>query len=114
MKLLAAVQLFRGLADRTRVRILNVLAQTTQMTGTDMAHLLKLPRSTVARHLRYLYRSRLVTTEHRHGETRYALRTEDEAIHAAVLGVIVHDLAKMEGLAKDNQKLRTLQKPTRP
>ena len=110
MKLLAAVQLFRGLADPTRVRILNALAQAGAMTGTELSALLKLPRSTVARHLRYLYRSRLVTTRRGHGETRYGLRTEDEPIHRDVVRMIARRLLAIDGLSKDAHRLAALAK----
>ena len=110
MKLLAAVQLFRGLADPTRVRILNVLAHIKRMTGTELADLLRLPRSTVARHLRYLYRSRLVTTERGRGETRYGLRTENEPIHVDVLNMIRLHASQIDGLSKDNRRLRSFVK----
>ncbi len=108
MKLLAAAQLFRGLSDGTRLRILNALAQADKMSGTQLADLLRVPRARVARHLRYLYRSRLVITERRGAETRYAIRTEHEAIHLAVSRILSGLLSDIEGLAKDNEKLRRL------
>ncbi len=110
MKLLAAAQLFRGLSDGTRLRILNALAAVGRMSGTELAELLLVPRARVARHLRYLYRSRLVTT-HRHGsETRYGLREEDEAIHRIVVRLIRQRIANLEGLSKDNSKLKALRR----
>ena len=102
----AAMSLFRGLADRVRLRILNAISQNGAMTGTELSAALKLPRSTVARHLRYLYRSRLVTTAHSRGETRYGLRTETEPIHRRVVTMITRELRDVEGVEKDNQRLR--------
>jgi len=108
MKLLSAVQLFRGLCDRTRVRILNVMAQAGGLTATDLADLLERPRSTVARHLRYLYRCRLVTVEHKANEVFYALRTEDDPLHNDVVRLIRRRLIQIEGVEKDNRRLRVL------
>ena len=110
MKLGATAQLFKGLADRVRLRVLNAIAQTNEITGTQLAGVLRLPRSTVARHLRYLYRSRLVTTRHSHGEAHYALRREAEAIHDKVTDIIIHDLPGIEGLTRDNHRLAALRR----
>ena len=106
MKLYAAAQLFRGLADPTRVRILNVLAQTGKMNGSAIADLLAVPRARVARHLRYLYRSRLVVTERHNRETLYGLRSENDPVHRAVRGITDRLMAGLQGMSKDNQKLR--------
>jgi len=106
MKLYAAAQLFRGLADPTRLRILNVLAQAGKMNGSVIADLLVVPRARVARHLRYLYRSRLVVTERRNRETLYGLRSEDDPVHRAVRRMTDRLLIGLDGMGKDNQKVR--------
>ena len=110
MKLLAAVQLFKGCSDRSRLRILNALSQAGRLTGTELADLLRLPRSTVARHLRYLYRSRLVVTVRRRGETRYGLRAEAEPLHRDVIRIIARRARRLEGVSKDNAGLARCRK----
>ena len=108
MRLLPAVQLFKGLCDRTRLRVLNALAQVGGLTATELADLLERPRSTVARHLHYLYRCRLVTVEHKANEAFYALRTEDDPLHIDVVRLIRRRLTQLEGIGKDNRKLGVL------
>ena len=51
--------LFRGFADPTRIRILNLLVPG-ELCVCDLVELLDLPQSTVSRHLRYLHRAGLV------------------------------------------------------
>jgi ArsR family transcriptional regulator len=51
---------FMGLADRTRLRILNLLLQG-ELCGCDIEHVLAVSQSNVSRHLNYLKRAGLVT-----------------------------------------------------
>jgi ArsR family transcriptional regulator len=50
---------FMGLADRTRLRILNLLLGG-ELCGCDIEHVLDVPQSNISRHLNYLKRSGLV------------------------------------------------------
>ena len=50
---------FNALADRTRLRILNLLAEG-ELCVCDLMKLMKEPQSKVSRHLGYLRRSKLV------------------------------------------------------
>lgn len=52
-------QYFKGLADQTRLRMLNLLFQG-ELCGCDVQHVLHLSQSTVSRHLNYLKRVGLV------------------------------------------------------
>lgn len=61
-------RLFRGLADPTRLRILNLL-DAGELCVCDLVDLLKLPQPTVSRHLAYLRRTGLVEVTR---ETRLA------------------------------------------
>ena len=54
-----AETLFKGLADPTRIRILNLLA-AGELCVCDIVGILGLPQSTVSRHLGYLMRSGLI------------------------------------------------------
>ena len=110
MKLTAAAQLFRGLSDRTRIRILNALAQAPKLTGTNLADLLRRPRSTVVRHLKYLYRSHLLSIEHSANEVLYALRNPEDPFVRHVLRHVVRRLSRLEGVEKDNRSLKSLRR----
>ena len=50
---------FKGLADQTRLRMLNLLFQG-ELCGCDIQHVLDLSQSNVSRHLNYLKRAGLV------------------------------------------------------
>ena len=50
---------FKGLADQTRLRILNLLFRG-ELCGCDIQHVLDLSQSNVSRHLNYLKRAGLV------------------------------------------------------
>jgi ArsR family transcriptional regulator, arsenate/arsenite/antimonite-responsive transcriptional repressor len=54
------VQLFKALADETRLRILALLLAEEELCVCDIIAALKLPQSTVSRHLAYLRKSGLV------------------------------------------------------
>lgn len=53
-------QCFMGLADRTRLRILNLLLQG-ELCGCDIQYVLAVSQSAVSRHLTYLKRTGLVS-----------------------------------------------------
>ena len=52
-------QLFRAFSDRTRLRILHLLADG-ELSYRDLVEVLKVPQPTASRHLAYLRRSGLV------------------------------------------------------
>jgi ArsR family transcriptional regulator, arsenate/arsenite/antimonite-responsive transcriptional repressor len=52
-------QYFKGLADQTRLRMLNLLFQD-ELCGCDIQHVLEISQSNVSRHLNYLKRAGLV------------------------------------------------------
>jgi len=110
MKLTAGAQLFRGISDRTRIRILNALAQVPKLTGTNLADLLRRPRSTVVRHLKYLYRSHLLSIEHSSNEALYALRNPDDPFVRDVMRYVVRRLSRLDGLEKDNRVLKSFRR----
>jgi ArsR family transcriptional regulator, arsenate/arsenite/antimonite-responsive transcriptional repressor len=53
-------QCFMGLADRTRLRILNLLLRG-ELCGCDVEYVLEVSQSNVSRHLNYLKRAGLVS-----------------------------------------------------
>ncbi len=107
MKLVTAAQLFRAFSDQTRLRILNLLREH-QLTGTEIARALRVPRGRVARHLRYLYKSWLVTTISRHGKTCYSIRPSDYELHETMMRRIVPLLAVLDGTEDDVARLGRL------
>jgi DNA-binding transcriptional ArsR family regulator len=51
-------QLFKALADETRLKILWLLMQQKKLCVTDIAGTLLIPQSRVSRHMRYLFNAR--------------------------------------------------------
>ena len=76
--------LFRGFADPTRVRILNLLA-AGDLCVCDLVDILGLPQSTVSRHLGYLRRSRLVEVDRGARYDHYRLAAPDNPVHRNLL-----------------------------
>ncbi|HLG05894.1 MAG TPA: metalloregulator ArsR/SmtB family transcription factor [Gemmatimonadales bacterium] len=72
--------LFQGFADPIRIRILNLLA-AGELCVCDIGDILKLPQSTVSRHLAYLRRAGVVEAERAGKFTRYRLAEPRNAVH---------------------------------
>jgi ArsR family transcriptional regulator len=72
--------LFKGFADPIRIRILNLLA-AGELCVCDIGDILKLPQSSVSRHLAYLRRARLVEAERAGKFAHYRLAEPRNVVH---------------------------------
>jgi len=79
--------LFRGFADPTRIRILNLLA-AGELCVCDLVGILGLPQSTVSRHLGYLRRSRLVEVERGARFDHYRLAAPANPVHRNLVSCV--------------------------
>ena len=79
--------LFRGFADPVRIRILNVLV-AGELCVCDLVELLRLPQSTVSRHLRYLHRAGLVEVTRDWKYAHYRLAAAALPVHRTLLGCV--------------------------
>jgi ArsR family transcriptional regulator len=79
--------LFRGIADETRLRILNALAAGELYVG-DLVEILRLPQSTVSRHLAYLRRAGLVEATREWKFARYRLTSPTHAVHRNIVDCV--------------------------
>ncbi len=87
-RLAALVGLFRALADRTRLRILALLARG-EICVCDIHGTLDIPQPTASRHLAYLRRAGLVATRKRGLWVHYRLaESNDATLQALVTGAI--------------------------
>lgn len=86
---------FRALGDRTRLRIVNLLA-AGELCVCDLVELLQLPQPTVSRHLAILRASGLVRTRRLGRYMHYRLSQPGSGLHATVLRALRRDL---DGLA---------------
>lgn len=79
--------LFRGLADPTRLRLLNLLV-AGELCVCDLVALLELPQSTVSRHLAALRRSGLIEVSARGRFSHYRLAGAAGPLHAALVRIV--------------------------
>lgn len=114
-------EVFRALADRTRLRILALLAGG-EVCVCEIHLSLRLPQPTVSRHLAYLRRTGLVEGRRQGLWVHYRLSDQDDPVVRAVVDSAAHwvqhapsaerDLARLErqtGLKpKRGLKLRVL------
>ena len=83
----SADALFKGFADPTRLRILNVLA-AGELCVCDIVEILDLVQPTVSRHLAYLRRSGLVTATRDRKFAHYRLAPARDAVHQTLVGCV--------------------------
>jgi len=79
--------LFKGFADPTRIRILNLLA-AGELCVCDLVALLRLSQPTVSRHLAYLRRAGLVAARPDLRFTYYRLADPGNRVHQNLLACV--------------------------
>lgn len=96
----AAPRFFRALADRTRLRIVNLLARGP-LCVCDIRRILGQPQSSVSRHLALLKAAGLIRDRRDGMRVFYALTRWDTALARAVLAAIRTHLAVEGDYLKD-------------
>jgi len=99
--------MFRAFADRTRLRLLNVLREGSICVG-DLVQVVRAPQPTISRHLAYLRRAGLVECEREGNWCFYALATPDSTFHERLLDCLGCCLSEVPQLRRDIQRLRRL------
>jgi ArsR family transcriptional regulator, arsenate/arsenite/antimonite-responsive transcriptional repressor len=79
--------LFKGFADPTRIRILNLLA-AGELCVCDVVDILGLPQPTVSRHLAYLRRMGLVTATREWKFAHYRLAEPANPVHRNLIACV--------------------------
>jgi len=97
-------ELFKALADATRLRILRLL-MAGEVCVCDIHDTLKIPQAKASRHLAYLRRAGLVTTRREGLWVHYSLSTSADPIVAAIEEATTHVLGHVEALRKDAERL---------
>ena len=85
--LLQSNHIFKAFADPTRLRILNLL-RVRQLCVCELIAVLRLPQSTVSRHLAYLKRAGLVESWEEGSRANYRLARPQGKLHQALLGCV--------------------------
>lgn len=98
-------QHFKGLADPTRLRMLNLLLQG-ELCGCDVQHVLDLSQSNVSRHLSYLKRVGLVRDRRDGYRIFYRLEDSADKSRALLLKYLQQVFAREAMFANDLKALK--------
>jgi ArsR family transcriptional regulator, arsenate/arsenite/antimonite-responsive transcriptional repressor len=98
-------QLFKGLADQTRLRILNLLVHG-ELCVCDIQFVLASPQPNVSRHLIYLKNSGLVRDRREGARMYYRLAQPNEGVHKLLFGFLRDVFRTSEVLEEDSRKLK--------
>jgi ArsR family transcriptional regulator len=96
--------LFKALADATRLRILRLL-MAGELCVCNMHDALRIPQAKASRHLAYLRRVGLVTTRREGVWIYYRLSKSTDPIVAAIEEATTHVLGHVDVLRKDAERL---------
>jgi ArsR family transcriptional regulator len=99
--------LFRALADRTRLRILHLLLHGEICVG-DLATVLQLSQPRTSQHLACLRHTELVVARREGLWTHYCLAPPSSPFHEALLETMKLGFAGMPELAEDNLRYKDL------
>jgi len=97
--------LFKALSERTRLRILALLAQGEEVCVCDIHASLGVPQPTASRHLAYLRRAGLVSARRNGVWMHYSLAPVPDPIVAAVVTAALHALTHTQVAQKDQRRL---------
>lgn len=93
---------FKGFADPTRIRILNVLS-AGELCVCDIVDILRLPQPTVSRHLAYLRRAGLVDATRQWKFAHYRLSEPCDPVHASLLDCVHESFHEVTALARERR-----------
>src|SRR5436190_18609357 len=96
---------FKALADATRLRILGLLL-TGEVCVCDIHESLKIPQSKASRHLAYLRRSGLVETRRSGLWIHYQLARLEDPVLAAIVDAVRHALSHLGTVHRDAERLQ--------
>ena len=97
-------ELFKALGDRTRLRILALLA-SGEVCVCNIHESLNLPQPTVSRHLAYLRRSGLVETRRDGVWMHYRLSQPAERLAGSIFDAALHAVGHAQSVGTDRKKL---------
>ncbi len=107
-KNLAAMEcLFTSLADRTRLRLLNLMAER-EVCVCYFVGVLDAPQPTISRHLAYLRRKGLVATRREGKWMHYSIAFPENASARQLLTATLRWLAEDKDMQKDRARLALL------
>ena len=102
------VNLFKALADETRLRILSLLLSDGELCVCDIIAALKLPQSTVSRHLAYLRKTGWVSDRRCGVWMYYSMECKDTAFQKGLADFLRNHLHELPATALDRRHLESL------
>jgi ArsR family transcriptional regulator, arsenate/arsenite/antimonite-responsive transcriptional repressor len=100
-------RLFKALADETRLRILSLLL-AGELCVCDLMEVLKLPQSTVSRHLAYLKNAGWVDDRRAGVWMYYSITGNGSDFRNDIIPLLERHLASVPAAASDRQRLTAL------
>ena len=97
--------LFRAFADRTRLRILNLLCGRDEICVCDLMRVLELPQARISRHLAYLRKAGLVLARKEQQWMHYRLSPRSGAFHSRLLDCLACCFGEVPMLKRDRDRL---------
>ncbi|MEO0166512.1 MAG: winged helix-turn-helix domain-containing protein [candidate division WOR-3 bacterium] len=83
------LKLFKGLANKTRLRMIEILLDKKALTADDFSEILNIPRVTACRNLKILEREDLIKGERINVQVYYSLnRDKNRPYNAALIALI--------------------------
>jgi ArsR family transcriptional regulator, arsenate/arsenite/antimonite-responsive transcriptional repressor len=98
-------QTFKGLADQTRLRILNLLLHG-ELCVCDIQYVLETSQPNVSRHLTYLKNSGVVLDRREGARMYYRLAQPNEGLKKLLFSFLRDAFQSEEELAEDSRKLK--------
>ncbi len=98
-------QLFKGLADQNRLRILNLLLHG-ELCVCDIQYVLESSQPNVSRHLTYLKNSGLVLDRREGSRIYYRLARTAEGVRKSLFDFLRDAFRDAKTLAEDSRKLK--------
>lgn len=101
-----SVSLFKALSDETRLRIVLLLISEKELCVCDIIDAMKLPQSTVSRHLAHLRKAGLVTDRRCGNWMYYSLSDNRNAFQAGLLEFLGKSVVELESARMDRARLQ--------
>jgi ArsR family transcriptional regulator len=98
--------LFRALADRTRLRLLNLIADK-EICVCYFVEMLRISQPKISRHLAYLRRAGIVAARRQGRWIHYRLLAPRDAVASAILKETLAHLRQLPDMERDLRKLET-------
>src|SRR3989442_9911337 len=99
--------LFKALADRTRLRLINLIGDS-EVCVCFFVTILKISQPKVSRHLAYLRRAGIAASRREGKWMHYRLRTPDDPAAAAILREALGRLQAMPAMRRDVSRLTSV------